>query len=194
MGRIVVSENVSLDGVVQDPSGDEGFELGGWFEQMSPEDRQAWAGEGLDEALAADAILIGRHSDHFFGSRWNQREGAWADRLNALPKYVVSSTLEQPEWVNGTVLGGDVVDEVANLRQKYERDVLVVASFQLVRTLFAHDLVDELRLTVHPCVLGSGDRMFADSGPKGLRLLHHRGLGEHLTHVAYEVVRPAAST
>jgi dihydrofolate reductase len=194
MGRIVVSENVSLDGVVQDPSGDEGFELGGWFEQMSPEDRTAWSGDGLDEALAADAILIGRHSDHFFGSRWNQREGAWADRLNALPKYVVSSTLEQTEWVNGTVLGGDVADEVANLRQKYERDVLVIASFQLVRTLFAHDLVDELRLTVHPCVLGSGDRMFADSGPRSLRLLHHQGLGSGLTHVAYEVVRPAAST
>lgn len=194
MGRIVVSENVSLDGVVQDPSGDEGFELGGWFEKMTPEDRQAWAGDGLDEAVAADAILIGRLSDHFFGSRWNQREGAWADRLNALPKYVVSSTLEQTEWVNGSVLGGDVVDEVTNLRQKYERDVLVIASFQLVRTLFAHDLVDELRLTVHPCVLGSGDRLFGGSGPESLRLLHQRRLGDNLTHVAYEVVRHAAST
>src|SRR5919197_5416475 len=166
MGKIVVSENVSLDGVVQDPTGEEGFTHGGWFVQIGEKDREEWAKVEFEEALGAEALLLGRRSDEYFGSRWNSRAGEWADRLNSLPKYVVSSTLDDPVWNNSTVLKGDVVTEVAKLKQQLDGDIVVPASYQLVRTLMEHDLVDEMRLVVFPVVLGAGERLFGETTDK----------------------------
>src|SRR5579859_6637964 len=111
MGKIVLSENVTLDGVIQDPTGEEGFERGGWFGQIK--DRPGVAKLALDDALGAEALLLGRRSYEFFAARWPSRSGALADRLNSMPKYVVSSTLRDPEWNNSTVLRGDPADEVS---------------------------------------------------------------------------------
>ena len=157
MGTIVVSENVSLDGVVQDPAGDEGFRVGGWIGLIK--DRPELNQLALDEALAAEALLLGRRSYEWFAARWPSRSGELADRLNDLPKYVVSSTLERPDWNNSTVLGGDVLDEVSKLKHELDGEILVAASFQLVHTLLEHDLADELRLKVFPVVLGDGERL-----------------------------------
>lgn len=187
MGRIVVSENVSLDGVIQDPTGDEGFERGGWFSQMGDEDREAWAKVELEEALGAEALLLGRRSYEFFAARWPDRSGAFADRLNSMPKYVVSSTLVDPEWNNSAVMGGNAANEVSTLKQKLDGDIVVYASFQLVDTLIEHDLVDELRLMIHPSVLGAGKRLFGEtSATKSLRLVETRNVGEGLAMLAYE--------
>src|SRR5438552_616178 len=153
MGKLVVSENVSLDGVVQDPTGEEGFRQGGWFGQFGGKDLEAWAKVELEEALR-------RRSDEWFGTRWSTRSGEWADRLRSLPKYVVSSTLEHPAWNNSRVLRGDVVKEVSKLKQALNGEIVVYASSQLVHTLMEHDLVDELRLTVYLVVLGAGQRLF----------------------------------
>ena len=132
MGKIIVSENVSLDGVVQDPTGDEGFRLGGWFGQIGDKDREEWAKVELDEALGAEALLLGRRSYEFFAARWPPRSGEWADRLNSLPKYVVSATLHDPDWNNSTVLKGDVVNEVVEAEaERSTGDIVVDASFQL---------------------------------------------------------------
>jgi dihydrofolate reductase len=166
MGKIVVSQNVSLDGVVQDPTGEEGFPRGGWFLQVHDQDREAWGEVELDEALRAEALLLGRRSDEFFGSRWPRRSGEFAERLNGLPKYVVSSTLNSPVWNNSTVLKGDVVDEVSKLKQRLDGEIVVYASRQLVRTLIEHDLVDELRLMVYPVLLGAGERLFGETSDK----------------------------
>lgn len=160
MGKIIISENVSLDGVVQDPTGEEGFRLGGWYLQMGDHDREAWAKLLLAEALGAEALLLGRRTDEWFATRWLSRTGEWADRLNSLPKYVVSATLQEPKWSDSTaskgrVLKGDVVDEVSKLKQELDGDLVVYASSRLVHTLMEHDLVDELRLTVFPVVLGA---------------------------------------
>src|SRR5881392_3901734 len=144
MGKIVVSENVSLDGVIQDPAGDEGFRLGGWVGLIK--DRPKLNKLALDEALGAEVLLLGRRSYEWFAARWPSRSGELADRLNSLPKYVVSSTLEDPSWNNSTVLQGDAVDEVSMLKQELDGEIVVLASFQLVRVLMEHDLVDELRL------------------------------------------------
>ena len=154
MGKIVISTNVSLDGVVQDPDGEEGFRLGGWFGQFGGKDLEEWAKVLLEEALGSEALLLGRRSDEWFATRWASRTGEWADRLNSLPKYVVSSTLQEPKWSNSTVLKGDVVSEVSKLRQELAGEIVVYASYQLGRTLIEHDLVDELRLFVFPVVLG----------------------------------------
>ncbi|MGZ4201312.1 MAG: dihydrofolate reductase family protein [Thermoleophilaceae bacterium] len=190
MGRIVVSENVSLDGVVQDPTGEEGFSRGGWFTKIADSDREAWAKVEFDQALGAEALLIGRRSYEFFAERWPSRTGEWADRLNTMPKYVVSSTLTDPDWNNSTVLTGEVVDEVSKLKQELGGDIVVVASGQLVRTLLDHDLVDELRLFVYPVVLGAGDRPLAEIGDKRcLRLIGNRTVGDALAYLSYEVVR-----
>jgi dihydrofolate reductase len=148
MGKIVVSENVSLDGVVQDPTGEEGFTHGGWFGQIK--DRPEVGKHALDEALGAEALLLGRRSYEFFAARWPSRSGKLADRLNSLPKYVVSSTLEDPGWNNATVLKGEAVSEVSKLKQELDGDIVVLASFQIVHALMEHDLVDELRLKVFP--------------------------------------------
>jgi dihydrofolate reductase len=190
MGKIVVSENLSLDGVVEDPTGEEGFRHGGWFKEFGAGDYEAWAEVGLAEALGADALLMGRRSDAYFGARWMSRTGAWADRLNSLPKYVVSSTLDAPKWSNATVLKGDVAAEVSALKQRLDGEIVVYASRPLVHTLMEHDLVDELRLIVYPVVLGTGGRVFGETSDKTrLRLLEARRVGDGLAHLTYEVVR-----
>jgi dihydrofolate reductase len=192
MGKIVISTNVSLDGVVQDPDGEEGFRLGGWFGQFGGKDLEEWAKVEFEEALGTEALLLGRRSDEWFGTRWSSRGGEWADRLNSLPKYVVSSTLVDPHWKNSTVLKGDVVTEVAKLRQELDGEIVVYASYQLGRTLIDHDLVDELRLVVFPVVLGAGERLFGGtSDKKSLRLLHAGTIGDGLASLTYEVVRDA---
>jgi dihydrofolate reductase len=192
MGKIVISENVSLDGVVQDPTGEEGFRHGGWFNQIGDKDREAWAKVGFDEALGAEALLLGRRSYEYLAARWTSRSGEWADRLNSLPKYVVSSTLEDPDWNNSTVLNGEVVNEVSKLKQELDEEIVVYASCQLVRTLMEHDLVDELRLMVYPVVLGAGERLFGEtSDKKSMRLLDTRTVGDGLAFLTYEVVREA---
>jgi dihydrofolate reductase len=192
MGRIVISENVSLDGVVQDPTGEEGFRHGGWFFQVADKDRDARAKVMLDEALCAEAFLLGRRSYEFLAARWPSRNGELADRLNSLPKYVVSSTLEAPDWNNSTVLKGDIANQVSKLRQELDGDIVVPASLRLVRSLLDHDLVDELRLLVHPVVLGAGERLFEESSDKqSIRLLETRTVGDGLAFLAYEMVRKA---
>jgi dihydrofolate reductase len=194
MGKIVMSgpQNVSLDGVVQDPDGREGFTLGGWFIEFGGEDLAEWNKVALDEALRAEAWLLGRASYDFFGTRWRPRSGELADRLNTIPKYVVSSTLEDPEWNNTTVLNGDVVSEVANLKQELDGEIVIPASYQLGRTLIEHDLVDELRLVVFPVVLGAGERFFGEIGTKKrLRLVDAQTIGDGLAFLTYQVVHEA---
>jgi dihydrofolate reductase len=192
MGKIVISTNVSLDGVVQDPDGEEGFRLGGWFGQFGGKDREQWAQVSLEEALGTEALLLGRRSDEWFAARWASRNGERADRLNSLPKYVVSSTLERPRWNNATVLKGEVVNEVSKLKQQLDGEIVVCASGQLVRTLMEHDLVDELRLVVFAVVLGAGERLFGEtSDKKSMRLLDTRTVGDGLAYLTYELVREA---
>src|SRR5437763_445013 len=174
MGKIVISgpQNISLDGVVQDPDGGEGFRLGGWFGQFGGKDLEEWNKVALDDALRAEAWLLGRRSYEYFRARWRPRSGELADRLNSMPKYVVSSTLEEPDWNNSTILKGDVVNEVSKLKQQLDGEIVVPASYQLGRTLIEHDLADELRLVVFPVVLGAGERLFGEvSGIKPMRLV-----------------------
>jgi dihydrofolate reductase len=190
MGKIVVSENVSLDGVVEDPTGEEGFRHGGWFNQIGDKDREGWAKVGFDEALGAEAMLLGRRSYEFLAARWPSRTGKWADRLNSMPKYVVSSTLVAPDWSNSTVLKGEVVNEVSKLKQERNGEILVAASRQLVRALMEHDLVDELRLMVYPVVLGAGERLFGETRDKTpMRLVDIKTIGDGLAFLTYEMVR-----
>ncbi len=192
MGKIVITTNISLDGVVQDPDGAEGFRLGGWFGQFGGKDLGEWARVETDEALGAEALLLGRRSDEWFAARWQSRGGEWADKLNSMPKYVVSSTLEEPRWANSTVLKGDAVREVSKLKQEIGGDILVYASYQLVHTLIEHDLADELRLVIFPVVLGDGQRLFGEtSDKKPMRLVRATTIGNGLAFVTYEVVRDA---
>jgi dihydrofolate reductase len=192
MGKIVVSQNVSLDGVVEDPTGEEGFRHGGWFEQFMGQDRAAWAAVELSEARRAEALLLGRRSDAYFGPRWSSATGEWADRLNSLPKYVVSSTLEEPKWTNVTVVKGDVVSEVSELKRQIQGEIVVYASRRLVHTLMEHDLVDELRLIVFPVVLGAGERLFGETSTKTpLRPIGIEPIGDGLVYLTYEPVRAA---
>jgi dihydrofolate reductase len=192
MGKIVMSgpQNVSLDGVVQDPDGKEGFERGGWFVEFGGKDLEEWNKVALDDALGAEAWLLGRRSYEFFGARWRPRTGELADRLNNMPKYVVSSTLEHPDWNNSTVLQGDPVTAVTKLKQELDGEIVVPASYQLGRTLLEHDLVDELRLVVFPVVLGAGERLFGEnSGTKPMRLAHNKTIGDGLVCLTYEFLR-----
>jgi dihydrofolate reductase len=187
MGRIVVTEFVSLDGVIEDPGGAEDFEHGGWSFEINRGD------EGdkfkLDEALESEALLLGRVTYEGFAAAWPSRKGEFADKFNNMPKYVVSSTLGEPEWNNSTVLEGDVVEEVSKLRQQHDGDVVVHGSARLVQTLVDHDLVDELRLMVFPIVLGSGKRLFGDaSDKKPLRLVDSKTVGDGVAILTY---RPA---
>jgi dihydrofolate reductase len=192
MAKIIISENVTLDGVVQDPTGDEGFRVGGWFSQVENRDREEWARVELDEARGAEALLLGRRTYEFFAARWPTRNGQWADRLNSLPKYVVSATLQDPNWNNSTVLTGDLVGQVSTLRRKVNGDIIVYGSFQLVRTLIEHDLVDELRLMIYPFVLGAGKRLFGEtSGMKHMRLIATRTVGNGVAFLTYQPVRDA---
>src|SRR5438128_1903724 len=187
MGRIVVTEFVSLDGVMEAPGGGEDYRHGGWTFEI---DR----GEGdkfkLDEALGADALLLGRVTYEGFAEAWPSRDGEFADKFNTMPKYVVSSTLRRPEWNNSTVLEGDVAEAVSKLRQEQDGDIVVHGSAQLVQALIEHDLVDELRLMVFPVVLGSGKRLFGDtSDKKRLRLASSKTVGDGVTILVYEPVR-----
>jgi dihydrofolate reductase len=185
-----VSDNVTLDGVVQDPAGDEGFRHGGWVGLIG--NRPELGQLALDDALSAEALLLGRKSYEWFAARWPARSGALADRLNGLPKYVVSSTLKDPAWTNSTVLAGDVVDAVARLKRELDGELLVLASFRLVHALMDCDLVDELRLKVFPFVLGDGERLFGEtSDKKHLRLTSARALEGDVVYLSYEVVRDA---
>jgi dihydrofolate reductase len=190
MGKIVVSDNISLDGVVQDPTGEEGFRRGGWFAQIT--DRPEVSKLTLDEALGIEAIVLGRRSYEWFAARWPSRSGELADRINGLPKYVVSSTLEDPDWNNSTVLKGDAVNEVWELKQELDGEIVVWASFQLVRTLMEHDLVDELRLKIFPVVLGAGERLFGEtSDKKPMRLVDTQTIDRDVAFLTYERVRDA---
>ncbi len=190
MAKIVLSDNVSLDGVIEDPAGDEGFERGGWVGLIK--DRPGVNKLALDEALGAEALLLGRRSYEWMAGRWPSRSGELADRLNSMPKYVVSSTLEDPDWNNSTLLKGDVVNEVSKLKQELNGEVVVVASFQLVRTLMEHDLVDELRLKIYPVVLGAGERLFGEtSDKKPMRLVGTQTVDGDVAFLTYERVRAA---
>jgi len=190
MGKLIISENVSLDGVVQDPTGEEGFKHGGWFASVGDRDRDERAKVMLDEAASTEAMLLGRRSYEFLATRWPSRAGALADRLNGKPKYVVSSTLQNPAWNNSKVLSGDPVAEVSKLRQQLSGDIVIAASFQLVRALIEHGLADELRLMIHPVALGAGERLFDDSaGQIPLRLLRARAVGDSLAFLTYKIVR-----
>jgi dihydrofolate reductase len=185
VGRIVVTEFVSLDGVMEDPGGAEDFKYGGWTFEISRGD------EGdkfkLDEALSSEALLLGRVTYQGFAEAWPSREGEFADKFNNMPKYVVSSTLDEPEWNNSTVLKGDVAEEVAKLRQEQAGDIVVHGSARLVQTLLEHDLVDELRLMVFPVVLGSGKRLFDEtSDRKPLRLVDSKVVGDGVAVLIYE--------
>jgi dihydrofolate reductase len=190
MAKIVISTNVSLDGVVQDPDGREGFELGGWFGQFGGDDLEEWAKLEFEEALGTDALLLGRRTDEWFASRWASRPGDWANRLNSLPKYVVSST--DSKWTNSSVLSGDVVDAISRLKQERAGEIVIYASYQLGRTLIDHNLVDELRMVVFPVVLGKGERLFGEtSDKKPLRLIRTRTIGAGLAFLTYEFIRAA---
>ena len=192
MGKIVISgpQNVSLDGVVQDPDGQEGFARGGWFAEFGGKDLEEWNKVALDEALHAEAWLLGRKSYEFFGTRWRPRTGELADRLNTIPKYVVSSTLEDPQWNNSTVLRADVATEVSKLKQELDGEIVVPGSRQLAHTLLEHDLVDEVRLVVFPVVLGAGKRLFGEtSDRRPMRLVDTKTIGDRLVLLAYGRVR-----
>jgi dihydrofolate reductase len=190
MGRIVVSNNVSLDGVIQDPAGDEGFRLGGWVGLIK--DRPGLGKLALKEALSAEALLLGRRSYEWFATRWPSRSGALADRLNSLPKYVVSSSLEDPKWNNSTVLNGDPVEEVRRLKRELKGEIVVPASFMLVSTLMEHDLVDELRLKFFPVVLGGGEHLFHEiSDMMALRLVDTKTVDGDIVFLTYARVRDA---
>lgn len=194
MGRIIISENVSIDGVVQDLSGEEGAGRGSWLACADDKDRQEWAMAGTEEALTATALLMGRRTHEWFVARgWASRAGAWADRLRDLPKYVVtSSALTGPEWANSTALKGDAVPEISSLRRQVEGDIVVYGSGRLVHTLVEHDLVDELRLVTYPVVAGAGARLFGGtSGLKPMRLVHTGTVGAGLAALTYRPVRDA---
>ena len=177
MGQIVVTEFVTLDGVAEDPGGAEGLTGGGWSFQF---DRGKQGDQfKYDELFASDAHLLGRNTYQAFAEAWPSRTGEFADRFNTLPKYVVSSTLDEGDWGDTTILRDELAAEVAQLRHRYERDILVSGSIGLVRSLLATGLVDELRLMVFPIILGSGTRLFAENAaPAALRLVSSRPAGE----------------
>src|SRR5438128_3235279 len=183
MGRIVVTEFVSLDGVMEDPGGAETYEHGGWTFEIE-------RGEGdkfkLDETLETDALLLGRVTYEGFAEAWPSREGEFADKFNNMPKYVVSSTLESPSWSNSTVLSGDLGQEIAKLKSELDGRIVVHGSGQLARGLLERDLVDELRLMVFPVILGSGKRLFGEGGgKKRLRLTDSKPVGDGINILAY---------
>ena len=184
MGRIVVTEFVSLDGVVEAPGGGEGFVHDGWsFEFDRGEEGNRFK---LEETMGSEALLLGRKTYEGFAAAWPSRDGEFADKFNSMPKYVVSSTLESPEWSNTTVIRHDLAEEVAKLREAHEGDVVVHGSPQLVQALLEADLVDELRLMVFPIVLGTGKRLFgATSDKKPLRLVSSQTVGDGVAILVY---------
>ena len=185
MGKIIASDNVTLDGVVQDPAGDEGFKGGGWVGLIK--DNPTLGKLALDEAMEAEAWLLGRRSYDWFAARWPSRSGMLADRLNGIPKYVVSTTLEEPTWNNSKVLIGDVISAVSTLKEHIDGNIVIPASFQLLRTLIENDLVDELRLKVFPVVLGAGERLFGEtSDKKPMRLVDNQTLDDGVVYLTYQ--------
>lgn len=192
MGKIVISSSITLDGVVQDPDGAEGFERGGWFREfVGGRDLEDWVARETEELLAVDALLLGGRSSEWFASRMptagERVSREWADRMMSLPKYIVSSRREAHLWSNATVIEGDVVDEISRLKRDVDGEILVYGSYGLVRVLIDHDLADELRLVVFPVVLGAGQRIFDETaGKKPLHLVGSRRLGEGLLFDSYE--------
>ena len=184
MAQIIVTEFVSLDGVMEDPGGAESFKHGGWtFEISRGEEGDSFK---LDETLDSAALLLGRRTYEGFAAAWPEREGEFADKFNTMPKYVVSSTLSDPQWTNSTVLSGDVVEEITKLKQEQDGNIVVHGSAQLVQTLVENDLVDELRLMVFPVVLGTGKRLFGEtSDMKGLRLSSSTVVGDGVVIQVY---------
>jgi dihydrofolate reductase len=197
VGKIVVSEMVSVDGVSDDPAGVEGFKRGGWTRKLDSDgERVDLRGEEGEEVHVAEtrdsaALLLGRKTYEVFAVVWPQQEGrSLADNLNSIPKYVVSSTLEDAEWNNSTVLSGEMTEEVERLKRDIDGDILVYGSTQLVQTLVEHGLVDELRLLVHPVVVGAGQRLFGETSDKrALRLVDTRTVGDGVVLHTYESVR-----
>jgi dihydrofolate reductase len=188
MGRIVATEFVSLDGVMEAPGGGEDYEHQGWTFEIG----RGAEGEKfkLDETLATEALLLGRTTYEGFAAAWPSMKGEFADKFNAMPKYVVSSTLQEPSWSNTTVLGGDVAGEVAKLKEALDGEVVVHGSAQLVQSLIEQDLLDELRLMVFPVLLGSGKRLFASaSDKKPLRLKSSKTVGDGVAVLVYEAAR-----
>jgi dihydrofolate reductase len=184
MGKIIVSENVTLDGVTQDPTGEDGTAFGGWFERLVGKDRDAWAKVEMDEAFGASALLLGGRTYEWFAGRWAARPGEWADRLRELPKYVVSATLGNREWGDTTVI---TMDEVPALGERIDGEIVVYGSGRLVHGLIEHDLVDEYRLMVYPFVAGAGARVFgAAGGARPLRLVDVRPVGDVLVSLTYQ--------
>ena len=184
MGKIVVTEFVSLDGVMEDPGGSENFKYGGWtFEIPRGEEGDRFK---LDETMASDALLLGRVTYEGFAAAWPTREGEFADKFNQMPKYVVSSTLDDPEWENSTVLRGDLAEEVERVKARHDGDVVVHGSAQLAQGLLERDLVDELRLMVFPVVLGAGKRLFGEtSDKKRLELVDSKTVGDGVAVLTY---------
>jgi dihydrofolate reductase len=176
MGKIVVTEFISMDGIIEDPGGAEDYEHSGWSFRIDRGD------EGnqfkLDETMATDALLLGRITYQGFADAWPSRTGEFADKFNNMPKFVVSKTLDKPEWNNTTVFSGDVATEVERLKGQFANDIVVHGSPTLVNMLKDHDLVDEYRLMVFPVILGKGKRLFSDSGDLvNLRLAEVRPVG-----------------
>jgi dihydrofolate reductase len=184
MGKIVVTEFISLDGVVEDPGGSEDFKYGGWsFEFSRGEEGDKFK---LDEALEAEALLLGRVTYEGFADAWPTRSGEFADRFNSMPKYVVSSTLENASWNNSTVIKGDVAKAVTDLRDQLDGNIVVHGSVQLVRFLLEHNLIDELRLMVFPVVLGSGKSLFGETTEKKtLQLVDSKAVGDGVSIQIY---------
>ena len=188
MGRIVVTEFISLDGVIEAPGGGESFKHGGWSFEISRGD------EGdqfkVDETTNSAALLLGRKTYEGFAAAWPSMKNEFADKFNSMPKYVVSSTLDDPTWTNSTVLSGDLATEVSKLKEELDGDIVVHGSAQLAQALVEQGLVDELRLMVFPVVLGSGKRLFGEtSDKKPLRLSDSRTVGDGVAILIYE---PAA--
>jgi dihydrofolate reductase len=187
MGRIVVTEFISLDGVIEDPGGSEDFEHGGWsFEISRGEEGDKFK---LDEAMDADALLLGRTTYEGFAEAWPEREGEFADKFNGMPKYVVSASMDEAGWENSSVISGDLAGEVAKLKANHDGDIVVHGSASLAQALLDQDLVDELRLMVFPVVLGGGKRLFGDSGKKPLKLTDSKVVGDGVAILTYQ---PAA--
>jgi len=184
VGRIVVTEFVSLDGVMEDPGGSEGTKHAGWsFEISRGEEGDKFK---LDETMGSDALLLGRKTYEGFAEAWPSRDGEFADKFNTMRKYVVSSTLQSPEWSNSTVLSGDLAEDVTRIRGEHDGDIVVHGSARLVQGLLENDLVDELRLMVFPVVLGSGKRLFGEtSGKKRLQLTNSKTVGDGVAILIY---------
>jgi|SRR5215208_312876 len=185
MGRIVVTEFISVDGIVEDPGGSEDFKYGGWtFEFSRGEDGDKFK---LDETFDSEALLLGRVTYQGFADSWPSREGEFADKFNSMPKYVVSSTLSDPEWTNSTVVSGDLAEEVSKLKDQHSGDIVVHGSAKLVQALLDQDLVDELRLMVFPVVLGTGKQLFGATGDKKtLKLTDSKTVGDGVGILVYQ--------